>query len=165
MGAQEEVRDAPHQREDCTPYSHQPPPPGEYPPPSRLHGRENPPPSYPPLPQSPLPPSQVISLPVSEILTINMRTRFKELQLISYKRYLECTLVQWRLSIYEYLSLVHTGSWGYLFHDIPSISVDTKILFHYFMIKLMKVGEFYTIYRKGILKEFNFFAKPKFFFS
>ena len=37
------------------------------------------------------------------------------LQLISYKRYLECSLIQWRLSI-----LKCTGSCGYLFHEIPS---------------------------------------------
>ena len=29
----------------------------------------------------------------------------------------QCTLIQWRLSIY--LSLVHTGSWWNLFHEIP----------------------------------------------
>ena len=45
------------------------------------------------------------------------KTSKKYIQLISYERYLECTLVQWRLS--TYLSLVYTGSSGYLFHEIP----------------------------------------------
>ena len=40
-----------------------------------------------------------------------------DLQLISYKMYLECTLIQWRL---QYISIPEcTGSSGYLFHEIP----------------------------------------------
>ena len=40
-----------------------------------------------------------------------------KLQLVSYKRFLECKLHTPMETIY--LSLVHTGSWGSLFHEIP----------------------------------------------
>ena len=33
-----------------------------------------------------------------------------KLQLISYKRYLECTLIQWRLSIYPWCTQVAAGT-------------------------------------------------------
>ena len=46
-----------------------------------------------------------------------------EIQLISYKRYFVCTLVQWRLYIYP---IVHKGSWGYLFYEIPGIMTNRK---------------------------------------
>ena len=46
------------------------------------------------------------------------------LQLNSYKRYLECTLVKWSY----YLSFPESkGSFGYLFHEIPGIKKFTLI--------------------------------------
>ena len=52
----------------------------------------------------------------------------QEIQLISYKRYLECTLVQWRLSIY--LSLRAQVAVGTFFMISPVIkSKEDKVIF------------------------------------
>ena len=53
------------------------------------------------------------------VLWTNLDALKNMVQLISYRRYLECTLIKWRLSIYTWGH--STGSCGYLFHEIPGI--------------------------------------------
>ena len=65
-------------------------------------------------------------------------------QLISYKRYLECTLTQWILC---FVSISGTGCCGYLFYEIPGMFrasiLQTNFHFHihfheYYLIKFKK---------------------------
>ena len=60
--------------------------------------------------------------------TVHVVSKMKKviIQLISYKRYLVCTLVQWRLSIYSQCTQVAVG--GYLFHEIPGML--SSVLLH-----------------------------------
>ena len=61
--------------------------------------------------------------PISQFLIVFQHSspikNDKELQLISYKRYLKFTLVQWRLYIYPWGR--GTGSCEDLFHEIPGM--------------------------------------------
>ena len=49
------------------------------------------------------------------------------IQLISYTWFLECTLNG------DYLSLVHTGSWGNRSHEIPGIKMASENYYNFFL--------------------------------
>ena len=76
---------------------------------------------------TPPPPGSPVSNIIIKRNTFNdeLLLVFKLLQLISYKRYLECTLIQWRLSIPKY-----TDSCGYLFMKSPVCKCSTVIHVH-----------------------------------